>query len=78
MLRETGVQHAFKPFEVMDARSNTYIKSKMSMMMKEIEILKRNNIAESMNSAANRFHTGGIRNSKPVKKHIILTDCTIQ
>lgn len=41
----------------------TYIKSKTSIAINEIENFRRNNIVESINSAANLFHIGGMRYS---------------
>lgn len=41
------------------------MKSKTSIAMKVMENFKRNNIVESINSATNLFHIGGIRYSKP-------------
>lgn len=43
------------------------MKSKTSIAKKVMENFKRNNIVESINSAANLFHIGGIRYSKPEK-----------
>lgn len=45
----------------------TYMKSKTSIAIKVMHNFNRNSIVESISSAANLFHIGGIRYSKPKK-----------